>query len=94
MNDFVHKVFKKIKITNKQNKKFSEINGLMERRRKLKKKETLNEKEDDELNKIEESIAEKCEEANRKRVNDNFKDIGGNEGNLSHQGIWSVKKKN
>ena len=65
----------------------------MERRRKLKKKDPMNEKEEMELKQLEEKIAGICEQANRKRVNDNFKDIGGKDGNLCHQGIWSIKKK-
>ena len=53
----------------------------------------MNEKEEMELKQLEEKIAGICEQANRKRVNDNFKDIGGKDGNLCHQGIWSIKKK-
>ena len=45
------------------------------------------------MSKLEETIAEKCEEMNRKKVTENFVSIGGNNGNLSHQGIWKIKKK-
>ena len=82
-----------MRIRNKPNKKYSELHNLMEKRRKLKKMESLNESDEIELKKVEETIAEKCEESNRKRVSENFKDIGGNTGNLCHQGIWNIKKK-
>ena len=93
LDGFFHKAFKKIRITNKQSTKHTEINFLMEKRRKFKKKDSLNEKEEVELSKLEETIAEKCEEMNRKKVTENFVSIGGNNGNLSHQGIWKIKKK-
>jgi hypothetical protein len=80
-------------VTNKQSKNKSEIDELMEKRRKLKKKESFDEKEELELNELEKRIAEKCEEMNRKKVTDNFKDIQSNQGNVSHQGIWSIKRK-
>ena len=38
-------------------------------------------------------IADECENVNRKKVIDTFKDIGDNDGNLSHQGVWRAKKK-
>ena len=93
LDDYFHKAFKKIRVTNKQSKKKSEIDVLMEKRRKLKKKESLDEKEEVELNDLEKIIAEKCEELNRKRVTENFNDIHNDQGNVSHQGIWSIKRK-
>ena len=78
LNDYFRKSFKKIRISNKPSKKHSDINLLMEKRRKLKKKNSLNEKEEEELSKIELNIAEKCEDLNRKKVTDNFKAINGN----------------
>ena len=93
LDSYFHKAFTKIRITNKQSKKHTEINILMEKRRKFKKKDSLNEKEEEELRKLEETIAVKCEEINRKKVTENFVSIGGNNGNLSHQGIWKIKKK-
>ena len=42
---------------------------------------------------IEFSIAEMCEEENRKKIIDNFKEMDGQNGNLSHQGVWKNKKK-
>ena len=93
LETFFQKSFKKIRITNKQKKTNSEINTLMERRRTLKKKEVLDDKEEEELNRIEMNIANLCEESNRKKVTENFRSVGGNDGDLIHQGIWKIKKK-
>ena len=49
----------------------------MEKHRKLKKKDKLGVKDEEELNNLEGKIAEKCEELNRKKVTDNFKVING-----------------
>ena len=69
-----------------------DINILMEKRRKLKKKEFLNENEEEDLNQLEEEIATKCEEMNKKTVVENFKELG-NQGDVNHHGIWKIKKK-
>ena len=37
-------------------------------------------------------IADACEDKNRSKVMDNF-NVNGNNGNLSHQGVWKLKKK-
>ena len=92
LDNFFHKAFKKIRINHKPSKKTSEIGLLMEKRRLLKKKDCLEEKEEEELNNLEEKIANKCEELNRNKVTENFKTVGGDDGNLSHQGIWKIKK--
>ena len=60
----------------------------MEKRRLFKKKEFLEDHEEDELHNLEEEIANKCEELNRNKVADHFKAVGGYDGNLSQQGIW------
>ena len=64
----------------------------MEKRRNLKRKDILDEKEEEELKQLEETIANKCEEVNKKRVVDNFKELD-NQGDVNHQGIWKVKNK-
>ena len=92
LENYFKKCFKKIRITNKSRGKMEEINSLMEKRRGLRRKELLNEEEEEELNKLEEDIANKCEEINKKKVVDNFKELDNN-GDVSHQGIWRVKKK-
>ena len=95
MTDFFHKSFKKIWISNKPKRK-SKIGEFMERRQKLKKKSVLSvisEKEEEEIRNLELMIAEACEEENRKKIVDNFKDMDGNNGNLNHQGVWKAKRK-
>ena len=49
----------------------------------------MTENEEEELTRLESDIANMCEDLNRKKVKDNFKDIGGRDGNLQHQGIWN-----
>ena len=65
----------------------------MNQRNKLKKKQNLSEKEESDLIKTESMIADACEDENRNKVMDNFKNVNGNNGNLSHQGVWKLKKK-
>ena len=72
LEDFFHKSFKKIRITNKTKKKKSEIHDLMDRRSKLKKKENLKEDDEQDILDIEIKIAEKCQDENRKKVIENF----------------------
>ena len=38
-------------------------------------------------------IAEKCEDANHKKVLDNFGEMNSADGNLNHQGVWKTKRK-
>lgn len=64
----------------------------MDRRAVLKKKQNLEEKDEEEILKLEELIAEECQEENRKKVIENLSGLDGNNGNLSHQGIWKAKK--
>ena len=93
LNNFFHKAFKKVRITNKPIKKQSEVLKLIERRKVLKKKVDRSESEEEEIDRIETEIADKCQEFNRKRLIDNFSDLGGKDGNLQYQGIWNIKKK-
>ena len=93
LNSFFHKSFKKIRIKRKNKKKNSEIDNLMDKRSKLKKKELLDEKEEEEIVSPEKLIAEKCEETNRKIVMENFDEMNGDNGGLNHQGVWKNKRK-
>ena len=93
LNDYFHKAFKKVRVTNKHKKRESQINDLIERRRKLKSKQVLSEKDEEEVEDIEEKIAEKCQEENRQKVMDNFSEMNGVDGNLLHQGVWKTKQK-
>ena len=92
LNSYFHRAFKKVRISNKPSKKNEEVEFLMDKRKAIKKKLHLDEKDEEDLNELEGLIAMKCAEANRIKVIDNFKDIG-DDGNLSHQGIWKTKKK-
>ena len=91
LENYFKKSFKKIRITNKIKRKTLDINILMEERRKLKRKEILEENEEEKLSQLEEKIAEKCEDINKKRVVENFKELE-NVGDVNHQGIWEGKK--
>lgn len=93
LNDFFRKSFKKIRINNKPRKAQSKLNDLMERRNKLKKKQKLDEKEDDEICVIENQIAEECEEVNRRKVTENFKAFDCSNVNVNQHGVWKIKKK-
>ena len=65
----------------------------MDERNKLKKKQILDDNDEEELVKLESLISNACQDENREKVVNNFKDINGNNGNLSHQGVWKLKKK-
>ena len=92
LDKYFRKCFKKIRMTNRPKSKTQEINILMEQRRVLKSKELLNENEEKELFELEENIALKCEEMNKKKVIENFKELD-NQGDVDFQGIWKIKKK-
>ena len=53
LEKFFHRAFKKIRITNKVKIKKTEINDLMNRRSQLKKKGEIEEKDEEEIFKIE-----------------------------------------
>ena len=65
----------------------------MDDRNKLKKKQILDVKDEEELSKLESLISDACQDENREKVMNNFHDINGDDGNLSHQGVWKLKKK-
>jgi hypothetical protein len=52
----------------------------------------VDESDEEEILNIECFIADKCMEANRKNVIDNFKQMERNYGNVNLQGIWKMKK--
>ena len=56
--DYFFKAFKKVRLTNKQKVKNSEMNDLLHRRKKLKSKQNVTEKDDEEIENIEKTIAE------------------------------------
>ena len=94
MNDCFHKAFKKVRITTKQPKRLNEVGDLLEQRKKLEKnKSDLTKNEEENIEHIEELIADKCEDVNKKKDMDHFQELAGNEGILKHQGIWKIKRK-
>ena len=80
-------------MTSKNKVKKSVVNDLLERRRKLKSKQVVSERDEEEIELIEEQVAEKCQEENRRKVMVNFGEMDGLDGNLVHRGIWKTKKK-
>ena len=60
LNNYFHKAFKKVRITNKPIKKQSEVVKLIEKRKVLKNKLVLSEADEEEIEKIEVEISEKC----------------------------------
>ena len=91
LKDYFFKAFKKVRLTNKQKVKNSEMNDLLHRRKKLKSKQNVTEKDDEEIENIEETIAEIVQEANRRKVLETFGEIDGVDGNLIHQGVWKAR---
>ena len=71
----------------------TKLRQLLDRRNNLKKKEKLDEEDDELISFLEEKIADECEDENRKKIMENFNDLDGNNGNLNHQGVWNAKKK-
>ena len=85
--------FHKVRISNKPKRKNSTLSILLDRRSTLKKKVELNEKEEQEMFNLDGLIAGECQEENRRKVIENFKNLDGSEGNLNHQGVWKMKRK-
>ena len=71
----------------------TKLRQLLDRRNNLKKKEKLDEEDDELISFLEEKIADECEDENRKKIMENFNDLDGNNGNLNHQCVWNAKKK-
>ena len=93
LNTYFHRAFKKIRISSKVKKKKSEINDLMNKRSKLKKKEVIEEDDEQEIFNLEGLIAQMCEDKNRQKVMKNFGEMNGTDGGLNHQGVWKNKRK-
>ena len=90
LDDFIYKSFKKIRIRNDKNEKKSEVSHLLSRRIQLK---SIDGAKSDEIELIEDQIAQKCQTENRKKIFDNFRKVRGSSGNLEYQGIWGIKRK-
>ena len=93
LKNYFYKAFKKVRVTNKQKVKKSEIDVLLDRRKKLKNRQLISEKDEDEIDEIEQKISEKCQERNKNKVVEAFGELNDVDGNLAHQGIWKAKQK-
>jgi hypothetical protein len=71
LDNFFHQAFKKVRISSKIKCKKSEISELMNRRNLLNKKVDKDDNDEEEMFEIEEMIANKCQEGNRRRIMDN-----------------------
>ena len=98
LNGMFHKSFRKIRVTDNKSKP-DKVTDLLEKRKQLKREmascQVENEKEDlqKQLDEVDVTLANECEERNRQKVFDNFGDITGSKGNVNNNGIWKVKKK-
>ena len=89
LDEYFHKAFRKVRISNKNKTKSSNIQELIQKRKNLKKQNVPEET----IEEIEDKIAEFCQEANRNKVMENFNEVDGADGNIAHHGIWNVKRK-
>ena len=88
LNGFIFESFKKIRISEKFN---SEIVQLFEKRRILRSKDDQTSK--DELEKVEEELADKCAKDNYDKIMEEIKDIDCEEGGVHSGKLWSLKRK-
>ena len=86
----MHKSFKRIRIRNKPRIKKTEIDDLISKRKILKAKQNISEKDEEKLAELEAEISDSCQDENRRKVVDNLLDL---DGNLNQQGVWKMKKK-
>ena len=85
LEKFFHKSFKKIRISNKFKRSNDKVGVFMEKRKKLKMKQNITEDDEEEIVKLEVMIAEACEEKNRLKIMENFKEMDGRgDGHLQH----------
>ena len=77
LNGFIHEAFRKVRISDRKN---SELDKLFERRRVLRRKNDQESKE--ELERVEEELANKCAEENYAKIMEEIKGIDCNEGGV------------
>ena len=87
------KSFKRVRVTDRKNKKNVVVDQLMEKRRQYLMKTYLEDVEEKELANIEDEIANECENANKQKVVDNLNSLASENGDVNYQGIWQIKKK-
>ena len=83
-----HQSFTKIRVNHKENK---ELDQLFNKRRVLRTKHDEASKE--ELNRVEEELADKCAEDNYKKIKEEIKDMECDEGGINAGKLWKLKKK-
>ena len=88
LNGCLHKCFKKIRVTNPENK---EVNKLFEKRRILRTK--LDDKSKKELLNVNQKLSEKCAEENYKKIMEEVKGLECEKGGLNAGKLWKLKKK-
>ena len=88
LNQCIKKCFKKIRVTEKPNK---ELDDLFNKRRILRSKNDVKSKE--ELNKVENKLAELCAESNYKKIKEEVDHIKSDEGGINSGQLWKLKKK-
>ena len=88
LNQCIKKCFKKIRVTEKPNK---ELDDLFNKRRILRSKNDVKSKE--ELQKVENKLAELCAESNYKKIKDEVDNIKCDEGGINSGQLWKLKKK-
>ena len=88
LNGFIHEAFRKVRISDRKN---SEIDKLFERRRVLRRKNDQESRE--ELEKVEEELANKCAEENYAKIMEEIKGIDCNEGGVHSGKLWSLRRK-
>ena len=93
LTKYLHKSFKRIRIRNKPRIKKTEIDDLISKRKILKAKQNISEKDEEKLAELEAEISDSSQDENHRKVVDNLLDLDGNNGNLNQQGVWKMKKK-
>ena len=88
LNGCLHKCFRKIKLSDKQN---LELESLFKKRNDLRAKN--DEKSKNELKHVEEELAHKCAKENYEKIKDEIDGIKCKEGGFNSGKLWKLKKK-
>ena len=86
----LHKSFKKIRVKEKENKK---LNELFEIRRRLRIKLKEDKSVEEQLEKVEEELANIVAEDNYAKIKEELKGIDCNDGEMNAGKLWKIKKK-
>ena len=88
LDGFIHESFRKIRLTENKN---TEIDELFQKRKILRGKDDNVSK--DELEKVEEELAKRCAEDNRRLIMEEISGIECQEGGVSSGKLWNLRKK-